>query len=273
MRSASRAAAKVLREVKRPALERQESVDALTALASELYAIADLLVAQPRLRRTVGHSSTPVEGRVQLIEGLLRGRTGDSALEITVAAVRARWSSPWDLTDALEGAGDDALFAAAERNGELQIVEDELFWFERILNSESDLLTLLDEPAVDASRRIELLDRVIGGKVHPVTNELLRHGVVSERKRSITLTIDDLLDEAAARRSESTARVLSAIELDGPQLTRLTSALSNLYGRQMTVRTATDATVRGGLVIRVGNEVIDGSVAERLVSARAAVAR
>ncbi len=46
-----------------------------------------------------------------------------------------RWSSPWDLTDAIEAAGDDALFAAAEKGNSLDRIEDELFRFERILDS------------------------------------------------------------------------------------------------------------------------------------------
>jgi F-type H+-transporting ATPase subunit delta len=86
------------------------------------------------------------------------------------------------------------------------------------------------------------------------------------------LAIDDLLEEAAARRAESTARVLSAVELSTEQLDRLTSALGQVYGRAMTVRAATDPAVRGGLVVRVGNEVIDGSVATRLLTARSALA-
>jgi F-type H+-transporting ATPase subunit delta len=272
MRSASRAAAVELRPHKRAAFEAEPSADALVALAGQLYAVAYLLVSQPRLRRAVGHPGTAVEGRVTLIANLLRGKVGEPTAKITEAAVRQRWSSPWDLTDALETAGDDALFAAAERDSALARVEDELFWFGRILNNESQLTTLLDEAPVPAQRRIALLDAVLADRVHPITRALLEHGIASQRKRSITLTIDDLLEEAAARRAESTARVLSAVELTQPQLGRLTAALSTMYGRAMTVRAATDASVRGGLVIRVGNEIIDGSVAARLVSARAAVA-
>jgi F-type H+-transporting ATPase subunit delta len=272
MRSASRAAAEALRPHKRAAIESQAGVEDLMGLADELYATADLLVGQPRLRRAVGDPGSAPDGRAALITGLLAGKLSQPALDIVAATVRERWSTPWDLTDALETAGDDALFAAAEREGKLSIVEDELFWVERILNSESELTTLLDEAPIDPSRRTGLLDTVLADRVDPITKALLEHGVRSQRKRSITLAIDDLLEEAAARRAQSTARVVSAVELSTQQLDRLTAALGQVYGRSMTVRAATDPAVRGGLVVRVGNEVIDGSVATRLLTARSALA-
>lgn len=272
MRSASREALALLRQRQQSALGSSASTEALTGLANELYSVADVLVGQPRLRRMVGDPSTSPDARSALIGGLLSGKVSAATAEVVDAAVRERWSSPWDLTDALELAGDDALLAVAEREGVLDEVEDQLFRFERILSTESRLTTLLDEAAVDAQRRIALLDEVLGDKVHPVAKALLAHAVSSQRKRSVTLAIDDLLDEAAARRERSVARVVSAVELSSEQLTRLAGALANLYGRSISIRTAIDPSVRGGLVIRVGDEVIDGSIAARLVQAREALA-
>jgi F-type H+-transporting ATPase subunit delta len=272
MRSASREAAANLGRRRREVLGDESSSETLTGLAGELYAVASLLVAQPRLRRMLADPATSPQSRADLVAGLLAGKVSPPASEIARAAVGERWSSPWDLTDALENAGDDTLFAAAERQEVLGDVEDELFRFERVLDSEGELATLLDEAAADPERRVELLDRVIGGKVHPVTQALLQHAVRSERKRSVALAIDDLLESAAARQERSVARVISAVELSDDQQRRLVAALSQIYGRPISIRTAIDPHMRGGLVIRVGDEVIDGSIAARLTQARAALA-
>ena len=77
---------------------------------------------------------------------------------------------------------------------------------------------------------------------------------------------------AGARRSRSVARVLSALELTADQEQRLARALTDLYGRPITVLTAVDPSIRGGLVVRVGDEIIDGSVAARLFTVRQALA-
>jgi F-type H+-transporting ATPase subunit delta len=242
------------------------------SLGAELYSAADLLAAQPRLRRTLGDPSTDASSRAELIGSLLTGKLGDPALQLVKAAVSQRWSSAWDLTDALEIIADETLLAAAEKQGKLDDVEDELFRFERILGNSGDLAAALDEAGVPAQRRRALLDSVLNGKVSQITAELLGHAVSSGRKRSLLLAIDDLLEASAARRARTVARVISATELTPEQTSRLGAALSRLYGREINVRTAIDPQVKGGLVVRVGDEVIDGTVAGRLEAARAALA-
>ncbi|HST49080.1 F0F1 ATP synthase subunit delta [Jatrophihabitans sp.] len=241
-------------------------------LAGELYAAAGLLAGQPRLRRALGDPSTDASARGELARTLFTGKVGDVALDLIADAVSLRWSSPWDLPDALEIIADDTLLAAAEQDGQLDTVEDELFRFERILANSGELTAALDEAGMPAERRVALLDSLVGQKVHPITRQLLEHAVTSGRRPTLLLAIDDLLQASAARRERSVARVLSAAELTSEQTERLAAALSRLYGREINVRTAVDDSVQGGLVVRVGDEVIDGSVASRLAAARAAFA-
>jgi F-type H+-transporting ATPase subunit delta len=277
LRSASRQAQDALREQENAVFANPGGWRAKTEaghlidIADELYAVANLLAGQPRLRRTLGDPATPEQARADLIAQLIGSQVSAPTLQLCQAAVGLRWSSPWDLADAIEGAGDDALFAAAEKAGSISEIEDELFRFERILQSEGEVAGLLDEYTVDPARRTALLDSLVQAKVSPVTLQLLRHAVTSQRKRSITLAIDDLLEKAAQRQERSVARVISAVPLTDAQQLRLTAALTDLYSRPISVRTAIDPQVRGGLVVRVGDEVIDGSIATRLTEARAAL--
>lgn len=271
-RSASRQALDALRTEEDAVYGGRLSADSLARIAADLYAVADLLVGQPRLRRTLGDPATDAAGRAQLIGSLVSGKVDAKAQRIVEAAARLRWSTPWDLTDALEDAGDTALFAAADKQRSLEQLEDDLFRLERILDAEGDVAALLDEFTVAADRRVALLDRLVEGKVHPITLALLRHTVASQRKRNIVVAIDNLLEKAAGRQNRSVARVVSAVPLTDAQQTRLAAALSAMYGREMSVRTALDPQVQGGLVVRVGDEVIDGSIATRFATARAALA-
>lgn len=272
LRSASREAVATLARRRDEICGAGVSNDLLATVAGELYSVATLLTQQPRLRRTLGDPATDREGRAALAARLLDGKLSPQTVEIVKAAVSLRWSSAWDLTDALERTGDDSLFASAESQGVLDTVEDELFRFERILDGAGELGVLLDERNVDAQRRIGLLDSIVAGKVHPITLQLLQHAVASERKRSARLAIDDLLDSAAARQAQSIARVTAAVELTAQQQSRLAAALTELYGRPISVRTAVDPAIRGGLVVRVGDELIDGSITSRLLQARNALA-
>jgi F-type H+-transporting ATPase subunit delta len=272
IRSASRQALDELRKEEDAVFDGRTSAESLSKIAGDLYAVADLLVAQPRLRRNLGDPATDPDARVKLVESLLDGKIDAKSLRIVRAAVGLRWSTPWDLTDSLEGAGDTALFAAADKQNKIDQVEDELFRLERILEAEGEVAALLDEFTADPARRISLLDSLVGAKLHPVTLELLHHAVASQRKRSITLALDDLLEKASARRDRSVARVTSAVPLSNAQQERLAAALSAMYGRTISVRTALDPRVQGGLVVRVGDEVINGSIAHKLAKARNALA-
>jgi F-type H+-transporting ATPase subunit delta len=272
MRSASRRALTALREQQDAVFGGRVSADTLTGIAAELYAIGDLLVGQPRLRRTLGDPATSAEARSGLLEQLVGGKVSKQALALAKGAVSLRWSTPWDLADAIESAGDEALFAAADKGRSLDRVEDELFRFERILSGEGDVASLLDEFTAEPERRNRLLDSLVHDKVSPITLALLHHAVASQRKRSVILAIDDLLERAAARQHRSVARVISAVPLTDAQQQRLAGSLSEMYGRAISVRTALDPQIQGGLVVRVGDEVIDGSIATRFATARAALA-
>jgi F-type H+-transporting ATPase subunit delta len=270
MMAASRAALTALLERLNTAT-RDASVDALTATAGELHAVAVLLQTQPRLRRTLADPSTAPEGRSQLVTRLLSGRVHAVALDVVAAAVALRWSQPWDLVDALESVADEALFAAAEAQGALDDVEDQLFRFERILEANGELAALLDEKSVEPGRRTRLLESLLEGKASPITRALLGNALANSRRRTLGAAIDQLLEGAAARRDRSVARVISAVPLSDAQIERLAAALSTLYGRAISVRLAVEPAVRGGLVVRVGDEVIDGSVATSLMRARQAL--
>ncbi len=272
MQAASREAMGTVRAEVDSVLGRFSSADGLTGLAEELYAVANLLTAQPRLRRRLADPAATPDQRVGLADTLLTGKIGASALSVVRAAVGARWSAGWDLVDAIETSGDDVLLALAERDDSIAGVEDELFRLERILDNESQLTTLLDEASVDPDKRRELIDGLLAGKAHPVTVALVRHAVSTQRKRSILLALDDLLEAASARRDRSVARVVSAVEMTDEQQAALADRLSEVYGRRIEVRYAVEPSIRGGLVVRVGDEVIDGSLASRMNEVRSAFA-
>ena len=250
----------------------QTSASDLMTVAGELYDVAGLLVREPALRRTLADPSTSPEGRVELISTVLNSRVAGLTLDLVQTAVGSRWSSPWDLADSFELVAVDSLLQAAQSEGKLDEVEDELFRFERILDAQQQLATLLDEPAVPGERRVALLRGVLSDKVRPVTEALLEHAVASSRKRNIELAIEELLEAAAARQARSIARVVSAVGLTDEQESRLAAVLSQLYGRPIAVHTAIDPAVQGGLAVRVGDEVIDGTIASRFAAVRAALA-
>ena len=245
--------------------------DMLDGIAGELYDVSAVLAAQPQLRRMLSDPSTDAASRTDLAGRVLQGKVSDAAFGVVSAAVELRWSGQWDLTDAIEIAADRVLLDLADRRGSLDTVEDQLFRFGRIVDANDELRSHLDEATVPAERRVQLLDSLLAGKADPVTIELLDRTVRSGRKHSMALAVDGLLNEVAWRRQRATALVRSAAPLTDEQIARLAAVLRETYGRDVDIRVVIDPGVRGGLIVQVGDEVIDGSVAGRLASARSAL--
>jgi F-type H+-transporting ATPase subunit delta len=182
--------------------------------------------------------------------------------------VSARWSRSIDLVEALEQLACRAVLGVAESDQSLDDVEDGLFRFGRILDREPQLSALLADQSAPADGRVGLLREVLGGKVGTVTATLLEQAVRTPRGRSLDRVAEELSELAAARRDRSVAHVRTAVRLSPDQEHRLAGALSRLYDRPISLQVELDPDLLGGLVVRVGGEVIDGSVAGKLASAR-----
>jgi F-type H+-transporting ATPase subunit delta len=240
----------------------------LQRLGDELFAVTGLLVEQRSLRRLLADPSSPEAARTGLLERLLGEQVGAPTQDVAKGLVGARWSRPGDLVTAFESLARQALLAVAEKDGSLDNVEDELFRFGRLVDREPQLGSLLGDATSPADGRVGLLDRLVEGKASPVTAALLRHTVRLPRDRHIDVVCEELADLAAGRRDRSVARVSTPVALSTEQEQKLTDTLTRLYGRPMSLQVELDPRLLGGLVVQVGGEVIDGSVASKLAAAR-----
>jgi F-type H+-transporting ATPase subunit delta len=248
-------------------LDRASAAD-LERLGEELAAVTRLLMAEKSLRRHLADPSVPAESRGGLVGHVLRDRVGAPAIDVVSGLATARWSRPIDLVNALEVLARRATLGVAEKDRTLDDVEDELFRFGRILDREPELNTLLSDTSAPEERRIALLEQVLGGRTSAVTTALLRQTVRLPRGRHLDVVAEELAELAAARRERYVARVASPVPLTEAQERRLTESLTLLYGRPISVQVELDEGLLGGLVVQVGGEVIDGSVAGKLAAAR-----
>lgn len=168
-----------------------------------------------------------------------------------------------DGADRVQGWAD-AIFEVAQAEGSLDRVEDELFRFARILEGSDELRETLSDAALPPDRRQAIVEDLMGGKAWPLTVSLVSFVVGAGRARELPEIVDRFVARAAAARQHEVAEVRSAIALDETQRARLADALSRNLGKQVEVKVIVDPTVLGGLVARVGDTVIDGTIRHRL---------
>lgn len=240
----------------------------LTKLGEELFSVVALLAGEHGLRRVVADASSDPAAREQLVRGLLAGKVGEPTLQVLAATVTARWSSPRELLDGLESLARTSLLVRAERDNRLDAVEDELFRFGRILAGQPELERVLSAPAGDRAGKLTVVDTLVADKVEPVTRILVEQLVALPRGRRLVTGLEELAAAAAKRRERSVAYIRTASPLSEEQHERLAATLTRVYSRPIVLHVEIDTDLGGGLVIRVGDEVIDGSAAGRLEALR-----
>jgi F-type H+-transporting ATPase subunit delta len=236
-------------------------------VGTELFSVAALLDSEPGLRRLLTDPATPALSKSRLVRELLDGRVDHATVEVVATAAEQRWSAARDLGDSLELAGVVAEVVAAERNGQADELEDELFRFSRIVAAEPELRDTLADRSVPVEHRARLVRTLLGDKATEPT-VLLVEQALAGRHRSLTVALKAYQDVAADRRERMVATVRTAKPLSEEDKNRLAEALRRQYDRPVHLNVVIDEEVLGGLRVEIGDEVIDGTVASRLDEAR-----
>ena len=236
-------------------------------IGTELFEVVSVLEDNRGLRVAVADTAAPVDARQDLVRGVFGWKVDQTTLDVVLAAVGQDWSNPRELREGLTLIGREALLRSAEAQDQLQTVEDELFRLGRIVAGDPTFEQALADRSAQPSRKRALLAEVLYGKVTAVTEALASQAVA----RPTGMPADDFLEisrQAAGLRGRSVAVVTSSEPLSEQQSDDLRGRLTTLYGREIAIHNDVDAALLGGVVVRVGDEIIDGSVAGRLDAMR-----
>jgi F-type H+-transporting ATPase subunit delta len=267
MRGASRAALRAAKERLAVALARATAARA-NEVGDELTAVVNLLDREPGLRRNLSDPSRERAARTGLAQALLAGKISDTTLALFSELVADRWSAPGDLADAAEELAVLAIAEAADKEGKLDELEDELFRFSRIVQGNPGLRAALSNQFVPAEARAGLVEELVAAKVSDPALRLITQAAAHPRGRSLDTGLEAYANLVAELRERLVAEVHVAIPLTSEQRGRLVAALVAAYGHDVYLNVVLDPELIGGVTVRVGDELINGSVAGRLAELR-----
>ena len=239
------------------------SEDALGRVTDELESFGRLLRTQPRLRATLSDITVPQEAKSAFLRGLLGDRLHPRTLEVLDLAVERGGGGR--LRPVVEDLVVESILAGAEAGERLGAVEVELARMAILVAEHVPLRRALTDPALPDERKRALVEELLAGRTQPETVALVGH--VARGHEEPGRALDRLAERAAERRGRVVARATTAVPLTDEQERRLTAALARATGRQVDLEVVVDAAVVGGVVARVGDEIIDGSVRSQLRSA------
>jgi F-type H+-transporting ATPase subunit delta len=239
-------------------------------LSAELFIVANTLHGSLSLRRAMTDPARDASAKEILVKELFKSLSAP-AIELTTKVSSLRWSNSGDLVKILEQLAIEALASAANIDAVLDRLEDELFIAETALSTSPELRKALITVGADTAK-VGIINDLFAKSASPYTVKLLSELVTTLRGRSIEVTFQDYKYALAARRNRVIAQVRVAVALTDAQSSRLASALTAQVGQPVRINIELDPSVLGGVSIKFADELVDGSVSNRLAGAGRALA-
>jgi F-type H+-transporting ATPase subunit delta len=247
------------------------SSDDAAQFSNDLFTVLTVLSTSVGVRRALTDNARDAAAKAELISNLFGGKIGSPAQSLLASAAGMRWSSPSELADAIEKFAVEAQAVAADKNNEIAKLEDQLFDFARVLIANPDLRQALNTSADSDEGKVALLESIVKGKYANSTINLLRRIIVLRRGRNIDATLAAYSHYVSSRKDRMAAYIRTAVELTPAQAEKLRAALTKEVGKEVHINIEVDPKVLGGISIRYGDEIIDGTVVNRLTEASRAL--
>ena len=261
----------VTARVKLDAAVKGATAASASELSTQLFFATDVLSKNTSLRRAFADPSREAASKAALVKDLFGKTLSALALEILTDVSALRWSSAGDLVHVVEQLAIEAEASAANINNELDRVEDEFFETSHLVVDNFELRKALVGTGTPEAKSA-LISEVLAKKASPSTVKLAVALVTSLRGRSIEAAFADYLFGLANRRNRLIAVIRVASEISDAQKSRLAAAIEKQVGQPIRVNLEVDSSILGGVSVKFADELVDGSVSNRLASAGRALA-
>jgi F-type H+-transporting ATPase subunit delta len=166
----------------------------------------------------------------------------------------------------------EALFDVAKERGKLDAIRDELAQFADALESNRELQVFFFSPYFSSAEKVEGLKRAVSGADQELVNflELL----IEKGRMTEVFRIRREFEELWKRENRQLeVTVTSAVELDPAVVARVGEEIERQTGQKVDLASDVDEDILGGIVLQVGNMVLDASIRSRLEKLRKSVAQ
>ena len=165
-----------------------------------------------------------------------------------------------------------ALFEVARQHGKLDEIREQLAQFADALNEHRELAVFFFSPYFSQKEKQEALARVVQGADSIFMNFL--NLLIEKHRMPVIFRIRDAYERMWEEENRTLpVEITSAIELDQGTTESLARQIAERAGRKVKLATHVDPDILGGLIVRVGNSILDASIRNRLEQLRRHVAQ
>ncbi len=162
----------------------------------------------------------------------------------------------------------EALFEIAREQGKIDQLEEELRAVNQVVSGSRELQKVLYHPQIAPEEKKSILKSIFAERVSEITANFL-YLLVDHKREAFLKDIVAYFTEMANRaRNLAQAQIVSAVELTGEEKKQLNDVLEKISGKKIRAEYSVDSSLIGGVVVRIGDRVIDGSVRAKLANLR-----
>lgn len=161
-----------------------------------------------------------------------------------------------------------ALLEEAERTGVLSAVDADIDMLRETLVTSPDLQRFLRSPVISREKKAAVVDRLLADRVQPLTLRFIRMMIDKEREDILPEIVSAYRERRDVQQGIVEASATLATSVSRGEQEQLQAAVEGLTGRKVRLSVRHDPGLIGGIVIRVGDTVYDGSVQHQLANLR-----
>ena len=159
----------------------------------------------------------------------------------------------------------EALFELAVEENKVDVFEQEISVILDILNQTPDFVQLLNHPKIAKEEKLQVVKDVFGGKIEKEIMGFLNIIVAKERNKELIAILEYFLDEVKAMKGVGVCYVTTPMELKDAQKEAIVKKLLETTSfKTMEMHYSVDEKLIGGMVIRIGDRVVDSSIQTKL---------
>ncbi len=166
-----------------------------------------------------------------------------------------------------------ALYDAAAEQAALSRIVGDANQIISLAQESKDLEQFLTNPILSPQFKSEMFQQLLSEAVQPLTLNFLLLLASKQRERFLVAILQAFLKLVDLKAGRVVAQVTSAVPLSDAQQTSLVKQLSDYSGAEVRLELSEDTAIKGGIIVRLGDTVFDGSVATQLQQLRSLLAR